>query len=125
MMRDRLKANAIPFQYPLGAAEDFNGIVDLVSEKLIKFDEKSKGVELEYLPIPDDMKDDVAKYRAEMIEAVVEADDDILHKYLESHELTNEEIKTVARKATLSLMVVPVFCGSAFKNKGVQQVWMQ
>lgn len=122
MMRDRLKANAIPFQLPVGAEENFRGVVDLIEEKAYYYDEGSKGAQVVSEPIPEEMKPLADEYREKLIEAVVEADDDILHKYLESHNLSKEEIRFAARKATLSLLVVPVFCGAAFKNKGVQQL---
>ena len=122
MMRERLGANAVPFQLPLGAEDKFEGVVDLISKKAYGYDAESKGAKVKEVPVTDDMSAMVDEYREKLIEAVVESDDELLHKYLESHILTEEEIKRAARKATVSMHVVPVFCGSAFKNKGVQQL---
>lgn len=122
MMRDRLKANAIPFQLPIGSEDKFIGIVDLVEEKAIYYDLDAKGENLRIEEVPEDMRPIVAQYREKLIEAVVEIDDKTLHRYLESHVLSTEEIYAAARKATLLMHVVPVFCGAAFKNKGVQQL---
>ncbi|MBN1283740.1 MAG: elongation factor G [Proteobacteria bacterium] len=122
MMRDRLAANAVPFQLPLGAEDKFRGVVDLVSRRAFAFDDETKGSQFDEVPVPEDMSAMVDEYREKLIEAVVEADDELLHKYLESHTLSEEEIRRAARKATVSMKVVPVFCGAAFKNKGVQQL---
>lgn len=122
MMHDRLKANAIPFQIPYGAEADFKGVLDVISQKAYIFDDENKGSTFAVEEIPEDLLPIVAEWREKLIESAVECDDDLLHKYLESHELTDEEIKSVARKATLEMKVIPVLCGSAFKNKGVQQL---
>jgi elongation factor G len=122
MMRDRLAANAVPFQIPLGAEGQFRGVVDLVTRKAFAFDDETKGSEFTEVAIPEDMVGLVEEYREKLIEAVVESDDALLHKYLESHVLTEDEIRSVARKATVEMRVVPVLCGAAFKNKGVQQL---
>lgn len=122
MMRERLGANAVPFQIPFGQAENFDGIIDLIEEKLIMFQEGEKGEKFSLGSIPEDYKAQVAEYREKMIEAVVEADDNLLHKYLESHSINNDEIRMAARKSTLNMTIVPVFCGAAFKNKGIQQL---
>lgn len=122
MMKDRLAANAIPFEIPIGAEENFEGVIDLIERKAIRYDEESQGAKLLISEIPEALKDQVTMWRERLIEAVVESDDEILHKYLESHVLSEDEIKKAARKATLGMKVTPVFCGSAFKNKGVQQV---
>jgi len=122
MMHDRLKANAVPFQIPIGAGEDFSAVINLIDEEMDVFEGIGNAAEVKVEPIPEDMKAKVAEYREKLIEAVVEADDDLLHKYLESHDLSVEEIWRAARIATLKNMVNPVFCGSAFKNRGVQRV---
>jgi elongation factor G len=122
MMKDKLQANAVPVVLPLGSEEDFEGVVDLISEKAIRYDEESKGVNLLISDPPPEMKDEIAKWREHLIEAVVESNDELLHKYLESHSLTPDEIKQAVRAATLSMKVTPVLCGAAFKNKGVQQL---
>ncbi len=122
MMRERLQANAVPFQLPIGSEERFEGVIDLIDEKAIYYSIEDLGVKPMVKPVPDDLQPQVAEHREKLIEAVVEADDTLLHKYLESHHLENDEIRRAARKATLSLHVVPVFCGAAFKNKGVQQL---
>ncbi|HPW45383.1 MAG TPA: elongation factor G [bacterium] len=120
MMKDRLGVNAVAFQLPLGTESEHRGVVDLVRNKAVIFSDSEKGSVFEIVEIPEEMKAQAAEYRELMIESVVEADDAILHKYLESHELSEEEIISAARKATLQMKVNPVFCGSAFKNKGVQ-----
>ncbi len=122
MMNDRLTANAVPFTIPIGAEDVFEGVIDLIDEKSYRYDEESKGSELKVADVPPELKDQVKKWRDHLIESVVESDDEILHKYLESHTLTIDEIRRAARKASLSMKVTPVFCGAAFKNKGVQQL---
>ncbi len=121
-MRERLKANAVPFQLPIGAEDQFHGVIDLIAEKAYYYDKESKGADLTVEEVPEEMKPLVAEYREKLIEAVVESDERILHKYLESHQLSVEELYDAARKATLTMTVIPVFCGAAFKNKGVQQL---
>src|SRR5712675_2043209 len=111
---------AVPIQLPLGSGELFTGLIDLVREIEIVYDDETMGKKYVEGPVPAAMKDKVAQMRHEMIEACVESDDAILHKYLEDHTLTQEEIRTVIRKATITGHVVPVICGAAFKNKGVQ-----
>ena len=122
MMRDRLAANAIPFQLPYGAEDKHRGVIDLIERKAYVFDNETKGSEYAEVEVPEEMRAEVEEYREKLIEAVVESDDALLHKYLESHQLSNEEIRFAARKATVAMHVVPVLCGSAFKNKGVQQL---
>jgi elongation factor G len=122
MMRDRLAANAVPFQLPLGVEADFAGVIDLIDRKAYVYDMETKGAKFETKEVPEDMKALVDEYREHLIEAVVESDDELLHKYLESHNLTEDEIRRAARAATVQMKVVPVLCGSAFKNKGVQQL---
>ncbi|HEV8380291.1 MAG TPA: elongation factor G [Gemmatimonadales bacterium] len=120
MVRERLGTKAVPIQLPLGSGELFTGLIDLVREVEIVYDDETMGKKYVEGPVPAALKDRVAQLRHEMIEACVESDDAILHKYLEDHQLTQEEIRTVIRKATVAGHVVPVICGAAFKNKGVQ-----
>src|SRR5437763_1531452 len=120
MVRDRLGANAVPIQLPLGSGELFTGVVDLIRQVEIVYDDASLGKKYVEGPVPAALKDRVAEMRHHLLESVVEQDDAILHKYLEEHQLTEDEIRTVLRKATISGKVVPVLCGAAFKNKGVQ-----
>src|SRR5437667_425560 len=120
MVRERLGTKAVPIQVPLGSGELFKGLIDLVREIEIVYDDETMGKKYVEGPVPAAMKEQVAKLRHEMIEACVESDDAILHKYLEDHKLTEEEIRTVIRKATVTGTIVPVICGAAFKNKGVQ-----
>ena len=120
MVRERLGTKAVPIQVPLGSGELFTGLIDLVREIEIVYDDDTLGKKYVEGPVPDSLKAQVAQMRHEMIEACVESDDAILHKYLEDHTLTQEEIRTVIRKATVAGHVVPVICGAAFKNKGVQ-----
>src|SRR5688572_27302118 len=120
MVRERLGAKAVPIQLPLGAGELFTGIIDLVRQVEIVYDDESLGKKYVEGPVPAALKDKVAELRHQLLEAVVEHDDAILHKYLEEHQLTEDEIRTVLRKATIAGHVVPVVCGAAFKNKGVQ-----
>ncbi|MCR4435278.1 MAG: elongation factor G [Clostridiales bacterium] len=121
MMKDRLKANAIPIQLPIGKEDNFQGIVDLVTLKAY-FYRDDLGKVIEEGPIPDDMKDVVQKYRDILLEAVAEQDEETMMKYLEGEELTEEEIRACIRKATISVKMVPVTCGSSYRNKGVQQL---
>jgi elongation factor G len=119
-MRERLKANPVPIQIPVGAEEHFKGVVDLVKMKAILWNDDDKGVSFRYEEIPADLKDLAHEWREKMIEAAAEADDELLDKYLGSHSLTEEEIKRGLRKRTIAREIVPMLCGSAFKNKGVQ-----
>ncbi len=119
-MRMRLKANPIPLQIPIGAEEKFEGVIDLVKMKAIVWDEASQGVKFVYSDIPADLKAKADEWREKMLEAAAEASEELMNKYLESGDLTEEEIKTGLRARTLSAEIVPMLCGSAFKNKGVQ-----
>ena len=120
-VRDRLKANAVPIQIPVGSEDQFKGMVDLVTNKAIMFyDDLGKDVREE--EIPADLADQAEEYRMAMIEAVAETNEDLMEKYLEGEELTQEEIMTGLRKATIANEVVPCICGSSYKNKGVQQM---
>ncbi|MDX1386145.1 MAG: elongation factor G [bacterium] len=122
MMSERLQANPVPFQLPIGAEDQFKGVVDLLTMKAIIFDDASMGATYEETDIPDDLKDQAQEYREKLIESVVEHDEALMERYLENHDISLEDIKKAAREATLSMDITPVFCGSAFKNKGVQQL---
>ena len=121
MMKDRLKANAVPIQLPIGKEDNFQGIIDLVTMKA-SFYRDDLGKVVEEGPIPADMADVVDKYRNILIEAVAEQDENLMNKYLEGEELTEEEIRAGIRKATISVSIIPVTCGSSYRNKGVQQL---
>ena len=122
MMRDRLGANAHPLQIPLGEGELFTGIVDIIRQVEIVYDDESLGSRWSEGDVPDALKDQVEQLRHELIEAAVEHDEDLLEKYLEGVELTEDEIRQAVRKATLANAMTPVLCGTAFKNKGVQRL---
>ncbi len=121
-IRDRLKANAVPIQLPIGAEENFKGIVDLVTMKATVWgDDQSKmGQEYEIIDIPADMVDKANEYREKLIEAISECDEVLLEKFMEGEELSEAEIKAGIKKATLAIEIIPMTCGTAFKNKGVQ-----
>ena len=119
-MRMRLKANPIPLQIPIGAEEKFEGVIDLVKMKAIVWDEASQGVKFVYSDIPADLKAKADEWREKMLEAAAEASEELMNKYLESGDLSEEEIKAGLRARTLNAEIVPMLCGSAFKNKGVQ-----
>lgn len=119
MMRERLHANPVPVQLPIGAEAGFRGIVDLVTMRAEVY-YNDDGTDIREEEIPEDMLEDAEKYRAELIEAVVEQDEDLMEKYLEGEELTVEELIKCIRKATISLAAVPVCCGTSYRNKGVQ-----
>ncbi|KPL58149.1 elongation factor G [Rossellomorea vietnamensis] len=118
-LHERLQANAHPIQLPIGAEDDFEGIIDLVEMKAY-FYEDDLGTRAEARDIPEEYKDQAEEYRGKLIEAVSELDEELMMKYLEGEELSNEEIKAAIRAATLTVEFYPVVCGSAFKNKGVQ-----
>lgn len=121
MMKERLQCNAVPIQLPIGSEDTFTGMVDLVNMTALVFkDDLGKVVEEQ--DIPEDMKDIVKKYRDLLLESVAEQDEDIMMKYLEGEEITLEEIKKCIRIATINLKMIPVVCGSSYKNKGVQQM---
>lgn len=121
MMKDRLKANAVPIQLPIGKEENFIGIVDLIENKAeIYKDEEGKVFEI--VEVPEDMKDLAEEYRASMIEAIAELDEELMMKYLDGEEITIEELKTTLRKGVCNNEIVPVLCGSSYKNKGVQMM---
>ncbi|XVN42312.1 MAG: elongation factor G [Candidatus Rickettsia vulgarisii] len=120
MIKDRLGAKALVTQLPIGIEENFKGVIDLIKMQAIIWKDESLGAEYTYGEIPADMLEISEKYRAMLLDMVAELDDQIMEKYLSGEELTEEEIKQVIRKGTISRTFVPVLCGSAFKNKGVQ-----
>ncbi len=120
-MRDRLKANAIPVQIPIGAEDQFKGIVDLI--KMRAFIHKDDlGKEIEETDVPEELKAKAEEFRAQMVEAAAEQDDELMMKYLDGGELTPDEIRKGLRKGTLACKIMPVCCGSSYKNKGVQEL---
>ena len=119
MMKERLKCNAVPIQLPIGAEADFKGIIDLVIMKAYYYND-DLGVDIEVKDIPEDMVEMAQKYHDELIEHVAEQDDALLEKYFNGEELTIDEIKTCIRKATIANHMVPVVCGTSYRNKGVQ-----
>ncbi|MBM4220131.1 MAG: elongation factor G [Gammaproteobacteria bacterium] len=121
-IRTRLKGNPVVIQLPIGAEEKFAGVVDLVRMQSIWWDEESQGMRFEYWDIPADMQAECAEYRTRMVEAAAEANEELLHKYLEGAELTVDEIKKGLRERAIRNEICIVTCGSAFKNKGVQAV---
>ncbi|EEA84793.1 elongation factor G [Peptacetobacter hiranonis] len=119
MMKTRLSANAVVLQLPIGKEDDFVGIVDLLNMDAIIYKD-DKGVEMEETEIPEDMKEMAQEWREKMVEAVAETDEELMMKYLEGEEISVEELKTAIRKATIACEMNPVFCGTAYRNKGVQ-----
>ena len=121
-IKDRLKANVVPMQYNIGAEENFKGVVDLVKMKAIFWNEDDQGLTFEEKDIPEDIAETCASLRESMMESAAEANEELMNAYLESGELTNDQIKEGIRIRTLANEIIPAFCGSAFKNKGVQAV---
>jgi elongation factor G len=119
-MRARLKANPIPLQVPIGAEEKFEGVVDLIKMKAIYWDDASQGMKFDYREIPADLKAECDKWRENMVEAAAEATEELMNKYLEEGDLSEPDIMTGLRMRTIAFEIVPMVCGSAFKNKGVQ-----
>ena len=119
-MKSRLKANPIPLQVPIGAEEKFEGVVDLIKMKAIYWDEASQGMKFDYRDTPADLMADCKKWRENMIEAAAEANEELMNKYLEEGDLSEAEIIEGLRLRTIASEIVPMMCGSAFKNKGVQ-----
>ena len=119
-MRARLKANPIPLQVPIGAEDKFEGVVDLIKMKAIYWDDASQGMKFDYRDIPADLKAECDKWRENMVEAAAEANEELMNKYLEEGSLSEEEIMAGLRLRTIAFEIVPMVCGSAFKNKGVQ-----
>lgn len=119
MIREKLGANPVPIQIPIGSEENFRGIIDLVRMKAIIYKD-DLGTEREEVEIPSDMLEMAEEYREKLIEAAAEADEEVMMKYLEGEEITVEELSKAIRKATIAVQITPVICGSSFKNKGVQ-----
>jgi len=122
MIKDRLKANPLPIQIPVGKEENYKGIIDLVTMKAIIWDEESLGAKYHEEEIPANLLDDAKVYREQMIEEISSHDDALMEKYLGGEELTEAEIKAAIRSCTINIQICPVICGSAFKNKGVQNL---
>jgi elongation factor G len=121
-IREKLGAKPLPLQIPIGAEDKFRGMVDLIKMKGITFDDETMGAKYQEIPIPAELVDQAKEYRAKIEETVAEFDDELMHKYLDGHALTNEELVSGIRKGTLAMSFFPVILGTAFKNKGVQQI---
>lgn len=122
-IKEKLGANPIPLQIPIGAEEEFAGVVDLISNKAFIWDDVSKGMTFTEVPIPDEIKETVKQYRQSLIEGVAEESDELLEKFIaDPNSITADEMIAAIRKATLELRITPVLCGAAFKNKGVQRL---
>lgn len=119
MMKDRLASNAVPLQLPIGKEDYFSGIVDLIEMNAVVYKD-DLGIDMEITEIPEDLKDMAAEYREKLVEATAETDEELMLKYLEGEEITKEELKIAIRKATIACEMNPVFCGTAYRNKGVQ-----
>lgn len=119
-IRERLKGNPIPVQIPVGAEENFHGVVDLIKMKAIMWDDATQGVKFEYIDIPPDLQATAQEWQGRMLEAAAEASEELLQKYLDGVALTEAEIKAALRQRTIAGEIVPMLCGSAFKNRGVQ-----
>ena len=119
-MKLRLQANPVPIQLPIGAEDNFKGVIDLVKMQAIYWDEENFGISFEYKDIPDELKAEADKWRENMLEAAAEANEELMDKYLNEGDLSEAEIKSALRHRTIELEIVPMLCGSAFKNKGVQ-----
>jgi len=122
MMRSRLAANPVPVEIPIGREQDFRGVIDLVEMKAVIWDEESLGATFQITDIPEDLFPLAEKRREELIEEIASQDDVLMEKYLGGEDLSNEEVRNGLRQATIDLRIVPVLCGSAFKNKGVQNL---
>lgn len=122
MMKERLGANAIPITLPIGEGDMFSGVIDLIANKARMYHDETYGATYDEIPIPESLKATAAKYRTLMLEAVSDVDDKLLEKYLDGQEISEDEIKKVLRIATISGKIIPVLCGSSFKNKGVQKM---
>ena len=120
MVKDRLAATAVPMQLPIGAEDTFRGIVDLVKMKAIYWEEENMGMEFRYEDIPAEMQDECDQWRENLVETAAEASEELMDKYLEEGDLTEEEIKAGIRQRCIDVEIVPMYCGSSFKNKGVQ-----
>ncbi|MBI2343317.1 MAG: elongation factor G [Deltaproteobacteria bacterium] len=121
-IKERLHTEPVAFQLPIGLESDFRGVVDLVRMVGFIFDEESRGAKITEIPIPEDLKEVAEEYRNKLVEAIVECDDALLHTYLEGGAISDEDLWHAARKGTIAQRFTPIFCGSAFKNKGIQQL---
>jgi len=119
-IRDRLGANGVPIQIPIGAEAEFLGVIDLISMSAVVYLDESKGARFEQREIPEDLRKDAIKARERMLESLADVDDKIMEKYLAGEEISESEIRSALRRGTLSMQLFPILCGSAFKNKGVQ-----
>ena len=120
-VKERLGGNPVPLQYPIGAEETFVGIVDLITNKALVWEEETKGMTFKEIPMPADIADEVKEWRGKLVESVAEFDDKLLEKFFDNPDsITREELMEAIRKATISMTITPILCGSAFKNKGVQ-----
>jgi len=122
MMKDRLNANPIPVQYPIGEGDMFRGVIDLIENKAIVWDDDTQGMKWDEMEIPEDLKGDARHWRINLLESVAEYDDELLMKYLEGDEIEAGELRSVIRQATLNRDITPVMCGTALQNKGVQRL---
>jgi elongation factor G len=122
MMKDRLKANAVPIHLPVGQGDMYKGIIDLITMKARMFNEDTLGATFEDIEIPKSFRQQANEYRQKLLEAVSDVDDTLLVKFLEGKEISEQEITNVLRKATIQVKIIPVLCGSSFKNKGVQNL---
>ncbi|MDR0438126.1 MAG: elongation factor G [Bacteroidales bacterium] len=122
-IKEKLGANPIPLQIPIGQEESFKGVVDLISNKAFVWDESDKGLTMTEVPIPDDLKEVTAEFRAKLFEGAAEENDELMEKFFEDPEsITEDEVIQMIRRATIEMKITPVMCGSAFKNKGVQRL---
>ena len=122
-VREKLGANAIPMQVPIGSEERFRGVVDLITNQAIIWNEEDMGMTYEVIPIPEDLEDTVMEYREKLLESIAEYDESLMEKFFEDPDsITPEEMRAAIRKAVIGMSITPMFCGSAFKNKGVQAV---
>src|SRR5690606_19899341 len=120
-VKDMLKSNAVPLVLPIGEEQDFKGVVDLIKNQAIIWHDETQGATFDIVPIPDDMKEEAHQYRSQLIEEVAAYDENLLEKYMEDeNSITEEEINEALRKATIDMAIIPMLCGSSFKNKGVQ-----
>ena len=123
-IKDKLGANAVPIQIPIGVEDTFKGVVDLIENKAIVWiDDEEMGTNYKYIDVPEDLRDDVDEWRAKLVEVVAESDDELLERFFDDPDsITEDELKETIRKATIDRTIVPVMCGSAFKNKGIQRL---
>ena len=121
-MKVRLKANPVPIVIPIGAEENFQGVIDLIKMKAIFWDEASQGMKFDYREIPEELKAEAVKWRENMLEAAAESSEEMMNKYLEIGDLTEDEVKVAIRMRTIAAEIQPMLCGTAFKNKGVQRM---